>query len=237
MLVADTPGMHDAPWNATTSYLRLLGAGEYEAGTDLLATALDRDGEGAIADALVDCCRSLMEHIVFEAGIIDVRAALDEVAERTVMAAADTRVGAFDDARAVLVFAGSEGLPCAARTTVANWPAHERLRNFVACTIGLVGTVARNDGRTVAEVATELTRPKHPEPAAGTFDLAGGATGRSWNAAPRIAFVAEKPASLRAILTRVALLRAVAIDPDATSDATNYTGIGEMLGMLVDNPL
>ena len=103
--------MSDTAWNDTTEYLRLLGAGRYQTATDLLVAAIDREGEGAIVDALTDCCRALMQRITYGAGVVDVRAVVTDLAERVANAAVDTRGNAVDDMQTLIVFLGSEGLP------------------------------------------------------------------------------------------------------------------------------
>jgi hypothetical protein len=224
----DSHRMSDTAWNETTRYLRLLGAGNYETATDLLVAAIDSEGEGAVVDALADCCRALMQRITYSAGVVDVRAAVADVADRVVMAVVDTRADAIDDIQTLLVFLGSEGLPCRARTVVASWTSTDRVRNLVACAIGLVATVANEERRSRAAVAEEITRPGPPKPARGTFDLAGLSV-QSAGVAARVAFVAEEPASLRAILARVALLRYTTDDREVAVDLGEHQGLGEML--------
>ena len=58
-------------------YLRFLGARLFVAATDLLDAAIDRDGIGAMNDAVGDVCRSLMDRVLFPAGTIDVHGVVD----------------------------------------------------------------------------------------------------------------------------------------------------------------
>ena len=227
--------MPDPAWNDTLVYLRLLGASEYEIATDVLSNAMDRDGEGAVADALIDCCRSLMEHVVYKAGIVDVRSAVNTVATRIASITANTRDETIEDLRTVLVFLGSEGLPCAARTAVMNWRPERRLCNLVSCTIGLAGMVAQDEQTTVADVVAHIDHPGPPQPAEGTFGLAWRAVNSATESA-HIAFVAEAPSSLRSILARVALLRDGGTDVDLVDDPEEYRGLAEQLagGVLKD---
>ena len=221
--------MPDPAWNDTLVYLRLLDAAEYEIATDLLANAMDRDGEGAVADALIDCCRALMEHVVYKAGIVDVRGAVHNVATRIADITANTRLETVEELRTLLVFLGSEGLPCAARTAVMNWRPQQRLCNLVSCTVGLAEMVAHDEGRSVADLVAQIDRPGPPQPAEGTFGLAWRAENSATETA-HIAFVAEMPSSLRAILARVALLRDGGADVELVDDPAEYRGLGEHLG-------
>ena len=138
--------MSDTAWNDTTEYLRLLGAGRYQTATDLLVAAIDREGEGAIVDALTDCCRALMQRITYGAGVVDVRAVVTDLAERVANAAVDTRGNAVDDMQTLIVFLGSEGLPCRARTVVASWPSTDRVRNLVTVSTPLTKALSGEIG-------------------------------------------------------------------------------------------
>src|SRR5690242_5132830 len=137
-------------WDDVVAYLRLVGSGEIEDATDLLDSAIDRDGIGAINDAFADVCRALMDRIVFPAGTVDIHTVVDHIALRVCDTARDNTAIALDRQRSLLVFLGSEGLPCAARDDVAHWSSEDRLRASIACTIGLIGVVMHDEGRTSA---------------------------------------------------------------------------------------
>src|SRR5262249_49383492 len=141
----------------------------------------------------------------------------DQIALRTVEKSGDDRPDAVSRQRSLIVFLGSEGLPCAARADVAGWSAEERLRDSIACMIGLLAVVADDEGISFADVVASVTPPGAPGTAEGTFGLAwrgpngaepfAGVLPRGYTA--HITFVGEEPCSLRAIFARVALLRDV----------------------------
>jgi hypothetical protein len=204
-------------------YLQLLGEHEFLTATDRLDAAIDRDGMGAISDALGDVCRSLMDRVLFPAGTIDVHAAIDRIAMRVVDLSGDTRRGALDRQRSLIVFLGSEGLPCSARDDVASWDATDRLHDLIACTLGLLAIVADDEHASVASIVASL-RPVAPlESAEGAFALAwrgpnapepfAGVMPRGYTA--HITFLGEETCSLRSIFGRVARLR------DLTAEETD----------------
>jgi hypothetical protein len=127
----------------------------------------------------------------------------------------DEQPGALDRLRALIVFLGSEGLPCQARDDVASWSPEDRLHDSVACTVGLVGIVAGIEGATISETVDAITPPSPVVMPDGAFDLAwrgpGGAeplagfVPRGYTA--HITFLGETTCSLRAIFARVANLR------------------------------
>jgi hypothetical protein len=202
-------------WPDVVDYLRFLGAELFVAATDLLDDAIDRDGIGAINDAVADVCRSLMDRVMFAPGTVDLHAVVDGVALRIVDASGDGRAEALDRQRSLVVFLGSEGLPCVARADVAGWSAEDRLHDSLACMIGLLGAVADDEHATVADVVTTIEPPGPPLTPEGTFGLAwrgtngaepfAGVVPRGYTA--HITFLGEEPCSLRSIFARVALLR------------------------------
>jgi hypothetical protein len=78
-------------WDDSLQYLRLLQGREVPRATDLLDAAIDRDGIGAISDAIADVCRSLMDQIYFAPGTIDIHTVVDDIAMRIVTTARDER--------------------------------------------------------------------------------------------------------------------------------------------------
>jgi hypothetical protein len=216
-------------WSDVIDCLRHLAAQRYVAATDLLEDAIDRDGIGAVNDALADVCRALMDRVVFEPGTIDIHSVVDDIALRIVETSEDTRSEALDRQRSLIVFLGSEGLACAARNDVASWSADDRLRDSIACMIGLLGVVADDERVPVAVVVETLAPPGSTVAPEGTFGLAwrgpngaepfAGVVPRGYTA--HITFVGEEPCSLRAIFARVALLRdgVAAVEP-LTSEVT-----------------
>jgi len=196
-------------------YLWRLGAHDFVGATDRLESAIDRDGIGEINDALAEACRSLMDRVLFPAGTVDVLAVVDRIAVRVTEASGDQRPEAVDRQRSLLVFLGSEGLPCAARNDVASWEAEERLHDSLACLIGLVGIVADDENALVSEVVASLRPPEPPRRTEGTFALAwrgpngaeplAGVMPRGYTA--HITFLGAEPCSLRSIFARVAMLR------------------------------
>ncbi len=217
--------MRSEAWVDVVEYLWRLGAHDYSGATDLLDTAVDRDGVGAINDALGDVCRTLMDRVLFPAGTIDVHAVVDRIALRVVDGTGDTRVEAIDRQRSLLVFLGSEGLPCVARADVASWEPHDRLHGLIACTLGLLTIVAEDENVTIAEVVAGITPPGPVHAPEGQFALAwrgpngaepfAGVVPRGYTA--RITFLGSEPCSLRSIFGRVALLRELRTIDEPTS--------------------
>ena len=153
--------LDDVAWAAAVDYVRKLANHEYEAATDCLETAIATEGIGALCNALGDACRSLMDRVTFEAGTIDVHTVVEQIAQQVVTVAGDTRPDALDHQRSLIVFLGSEGLPCAARADVATWTPIERLRALVACTIGLLGIAGDADGTEIVDLVGTLAKPGH----------------------------------------------------------------------------
>jgi hypothetical protein len=204
-------------WTDVLEYLRRLGANDLFAATDLLDHAIDRDGIGSINDALADACRSLMDRVIFPAGTVDIHAVVDTVALRVIDTSGDARPEAIDRQRSLLVFLGSEGLPCAARNDVASWSAVDRLHDSIACVIGLVGIVSTDTHTTLADTVAAIAPPGPTQIPEGTFGLAwrgpnsaepfAGVVPRGYTA--HITFLGANECSLRSIFARVAMLRNV----------------------------
>jgi hypothetical protein len=220
-------------WSDVQEYLRLLGAQDFSAATDLLDAAIDRDGIGAINDAFADVCRSLMDRIVFPAGTVDIHTVVEHIALRIVDGARDASPHAIDMQRSLLVFLGSEGLPCAARDDVASWSSEERLRASIACTLGLIGVVTYDEDTSVADVVAHIVPPRAPQVPEGTFGLAwrganvaepfAGVVPHGYTA--NITFLGAEQCSLRSIFARVALLRdvpPVIEEPEAARRSTRW---------------
>jgi hypothetical protein len=106
------------------------------------------------------------------AGTVDIHAVVDRIALRVVELSHDEQPGALDRLRSLIVFLGSEGLPCAARDDVASWEPTERLHDSIACTLGLLGIVAGVEGKTTAEAVAGITPPRRAVAPEGTFGLA-----------------------------------------------------------------
>jgi hypothetical protein len=202
-------------WDIALDYLRLIGTHDVAGATDLLSASVDGEGIGAVNDALADVCRSLMDRVIFPAGTVDIHAVVDRIALRVVELSHDEQPGALDRLRSLIVFLGSEGLPCAARDDVASWEPTERLYDSIACTLGLLGIVAGVEGKTTAEAVAGITPPRRAVAPEGTFGLAwrgpngaepfAGVVPRGYTA--HITFVGEDTCSLRSIFARVAMLR------------------------------
>src|SRR4029078_4564660 len=117
-------------------------------------------------------CRSLMDRVIFPAGTVDIHAVVDRMALRLVHLSYDHPRVAVDRLLSLIVFLGSEGLPCAARDDVASWEPTERLHDSIACTLGLLGIVAGVEGKTTAEPAAATTPPRRAVAPEGPFGLA-----------------------------------------------------------------
>jgi len=212
-------------WSDVIDYLRFLGTELFVAATDLLEDAIDRHGIDAINDAVADVCRSLMERVTFDTGTVDLHRVVDQVASRTVEASGDERPGALDRQRSLIVFLGSEGLPCAAHGAIASWSAEQRLRNSIACMIGLLGVVSDDQRVPIADVVATIEPPRPVGTPHGTFGLVSRGSGGAEPFAgvvPRgytahMTFVGEECCSLRTILARVALLRDAAVPVSSQS--------------------
>ena len=76
--------MTSEAWTDVLGYLGRLGANDVILATELLERAIDRDGIGAINDALADACRSAMDRVLFPAGTVDIHAVVDTIARRIV---------------------------------------------------------------------------------------------------------------------------------------------------------
>lgn len=196
-------------------YLRNIAREQYEQASDLLDDALRREGLGEMNGAMADVARSLLDRIEFSSGTIDVQAAVDALAQRVVEVAGSPRAGERERQRSLIVFLGSEGLPCAARTDVASWPPVDRLGALVTLAVGLAGAVAAMERRPLDELIGSVHPPAKPKAALGTFSLAwrgadggpaplDGAVPRGYTA--HITFLGSGTCSLRGIFARVAYL-------------------------------
>ena len=209
--------MTSQAWTDVLGYLGRLGAGDVILATELLDRAIDRDGIDAINDALGDACRSAMDRVMFPAGTVDIHAVVDTIALRVIDTSGDARPEAIDRQRSLLVFLGSEGLPCAARNDVASWSAVDRLHDSIACVIGLVGIVSTDTHTSIADTVAAIAPPGPTEIPEGTFGLAwrgpnsaepfAGVVPRGYTA--HITFLGANECSLRSIFARVAMLRNV----------------------------
>jgi hypothetical protein len=216
-MTRDRDQLDAGAWTCAVDYLQLLAAEQFETATDILERAIEAEGIGAMCEALSDVCRSLMDRVVFDPGTIDIHTVVERIAHRIVDVAQDTRPDALDHQRSLIVFLGSEGLPCAARADVATWTPIERLRALVACTVGLLGVVSDDERVEIADAVTTITPPATPEPALGTFGLAwrgedsgiaepfAGVVPHGYTA--HFTFIGSGQCSLRAIFARVAYLR------------------------------
>jgi hypothetical protein len=227
---ADKKGMSDRAWEMVLAYLRHIGRHDVGGATELLTATVEHEGIGAVNDALADVCRSLMDRVVFPAGTVDLHAVVDRVVLRIIELSGDEQPGALDRLRSLVVFLGSEGLPCAARDDVASWEPDDRLHDSIACMLGLVGIVAGIENATTADAVARITPPGPAVAPDGTFGLAwrgpngaepfAGVVPRGYTA--HITFLGEQTCSLRAIFARVALLRdePMLATTDATTAAT-----------------
>lgn len=203
-------------WDAALSYLRHITTEDYRAAVQDLDHAVAREGLGEMNGALGEVCRALMDRIVFEPGTIDVQHAVDLIAARVLEIAGSPRQDEEDRQRALVVFLGSEGLPCAARSQVVSWSPFARLSSLVTLAVGLTALVAQHEQNTLIETVASITPPSPPTPARGTFGLAWrdeeGRPGLLTGVLPRgytahITFLGSGTCSLRSIFARVALLR------------------------------
>jgi hypothetical protein len=209
----------DGPaFDAVRSYVRDVFAGRYSRASAGLDQAIAAEGLGAINGALGDAGRSLLDEIRYPSGTIDVLAEIERLATRVVDIALHTpdereRADELERQKALVVFLGSEGLPCAARTTVASWTPLDRLKALSRTVIGLTAVVAERTGRTALGIADELTPPGEAGVALGTFGLAwrdehgrpsvlAGALPRGQTA--HITFLGTGTTSLRSVFARVA---------------------------------
>jgi hypothetical protein len=181
----------------------------------LLDDAAAREGMGDVNGALADVGRALLDLVQFDAGTIDVQGVVEMLAKRALELAGTTHCGDESRLRALIVFLGSEGLPCAARSVVASWSPLDRRAALVALITGLTAWVAAERDTTFSAVVESLTPPAAPAVALGTFGLAwrdgtslfAGAVPAG--ATPRITFLGSGRCSLRAVFARVAYLRDV----------------------------
>jgi hypothetical protein len=208
----------DASWSIGVEFLRMVAARDYVGAGTLLDDASARDGIGEVNGALSDAGRALLDLVEFDAGTIDVLAVVESVALRALELAGTARCNDPAPLRALIVFLGSEGLPCAARSEVASWSPLDRRDALVTLVAGLAAYVARERGTDLADLVTTLTPPLEAPAAFGTFGLVwrgnDGAPLALHGALPagysaRITFLGSQPCSLRSVFSRVAYLRDV----------------------------
>ncbi len=205
----------DRVWNAALTYLRLVGHHEFSNATEVFDDVVEREGLGAVNDAVAEICRSLLDRVTFAPGTIDVNAAVDALAHEIVAVAQRSGDDEIARQRALIVYLGSEGLPCLARTQVASWAPMELLGTLVACMLGLVGVVSEREDLSLADIVGSIAPPLPPTAALGTFGLAwrgehgaqpfAGAVPKGY--APHITFLGDGTCSLREVFARVAHLR------------------------------
>lgn len=208
---------------AACSYLRDVFAQRYTVAARSLEDAVAAEGLGTINGALADVGRSLLDQIRFSAGTVDVLAEIEVIARRIVEISGADRADEIERQQALIVFLGSEGLPCAARTTVASWPPLDRHASLQTTVVGLCAVVAQRTGTTAGAVADSIRPPGDVVAAPGTFSLAwrddrgtpsvlSGALPRGQTA--HITFLGTGTTSLRSLFARVAHLAAPRPDTD-----------------------
>jgi hypothetical protein len=205
-----------AAWSVGLGFLRAIAARDYAGASALLDDASARDGIGEVNGALSDAGRALLDLVEFDAGTIDVLDVVAHLAERAIELAGTTRVAA-SHLRALIVFLGSEGLPCAARSEVTSWSPLDRRDALVTLVAGLAAWVALQRGCGLADLAASLTPPTpRAVPALGTFGLAWRGTDGGPlplqgivppGYAPHITFLGTSRCTLRSVFARVAYLR------------------------------
>jgi hypothetical protein len=202
-------------WSDAIEFLRAVAARDYTIAGNLLDDAAAREGMGDVNGALADIGRALLDLVEFEAGTIDVLAVVESLAERALELAGTTHCDDSARLRALIVFLGSEGLPCAARSEVASWSPLDRRAALVTFVTGIAAWVARDRRATLDSVIDALEPPTRAPAAFGTFGLTvrdGDAPSPFLGAlppgcAPRITFLGDGRCSLRSIFARVAYLR------------------------------
>jgi hypothetical protein len=203
-------------WPDAIAFLRAVSAREYAVAGNLLDDAAAREGMGDVNGALADVGRALLDLVEFDAGTIDVLSVVESLSERALELAGTTHCDDTSRLRALIVFLGSEGLPCAARSEVASWSPLDRRAALVTFVTGIAAWVARDRCSTLDAVIDALEPPASPAAAFGTFGL----TVRSEHddpspflgalpsgCAPRITFLGAGRCNLRSIFARVAYLR------------------------------
>jgi len=202
-------------WPDAIAFLRAVAARDYAVAGNLLDDAAAREGMGDVNGALADVGRALLDLVEFDAGTVDVLTVVETLAERALELAGTTHCDDASHLRALIVFLGSEGLPCAARSEVASWSPLDRRSALVTFVTGISAWVARDRNSTIDAVIDTLAPPVRAAAAIGTFGLAvRAADGPSpflgalpAGCAPRITFLGGSRCSLRSIFARVAYLR------------------------------
>ena len=211
---------------AACSYLRDVFAQRYAVAARSLEDAIAGEGLGTINGAFADVGRSLLDRVRFSAGTVDVLAEIDHIARRIVEISGSDRADEIGRQKALIVFLGSEGLPCAARTTVASWPPLDRHASLLTTVVGLCAVVAQRTETSADAVADAIRPPGEVVPAFGTFSLAwrddrgepsvlSGALPRGQTA--HITFLGAGTTSLRSVFARVAHLAAPRAEADANA--------------------
>jgi hypothetical protein len=205
-----------ASWPTAIGFLRAVARRDYHAAATELDDASARDGIGDVNGALSDVGRALLDRVMFEPGSIDVQGVVHTLAERAIELAGTSHRAGTDRLGALIVYLGSEGLPCAARSVVASWSPLDRRDALVTLVTGLAAHVALTTGCELADLVEQLAPPVAPAAALGTFGLVwrgvDGATAPLAGVLPagyhaRITFLGSGRCSLRSIFARVAYLR------------------------------
>jgi hypothetical protein len=202
-------------WGDAIAFLRAVAAREYVGAANLLDDAAAREGMGDVNGALADVGRALLDMVEFDAGTIDVLSVVETLAERALELAGATHCEDASRLRALIVFLGSEGLPCSARSEVASWSPLDRRSALITVVAGLAAWVASERRSALDAVIDALEPPAPAAVALGTFSLAvRSADGTSpfhgavpAGCAPRITFLGAGRCSLRSVFARVAYLR------------------------------
>jgi hypothetical protein len=203
-------------WTDAIAFLRAVAARNYMVAGNLLDDAAAREGMGDVNGALADVGRALLDLVEFDPGTVDVLSVVETLAERALELAGTTHCEDASRLRALIVFLGSEGLQCAARTEVASWSPLDRRAALVTFVTGIGAWIARDRCSSFEAIIDALEPPVRAVAALGTFGLSV----RSANdgpslflgalpagCAPRITFLGGGRCSLRSIFARVAYLR------------------------------
>jgi hypothetical protein len=197
-------------------FLRAIASRDYAAAATQLDDDCAREGIGDINGALSEVGRALLDYVEFGAGTVDVRDTVYTLAERALELAGATHCRDLDLLAALIVYLGSEGLPCAARSMVASLSPLDRRDALVTLVTGLAAHLARTRNESFGDLVDGLEPPAAPAPAFGTFGLAwrgddgspaplSGAIPPGYTA--RITFLGEGRCTLRSVFARVAYLR------------------------------